>query len=276
MRSLILLFFLSLAAPALAAGPASPSQSCLTPFVHTNKTGKKTFSFKPRVQTPGPNPSDIEDEPLASLTCSPAGRIIDAINGEEDTAHGASMITIMDGQRRTFIFSDMALDFHLSPDRRFVIYSPWGGPDGNESTIAAQTTYLVAIDQPLKPDSQDVLSAIRIYPTEADSFHPSAHPKLDNSESERWDKWFDWFETLPQAGGITWTGPRQFTFPLNGDSPDGPNRPWSGKIFQVTATIVSLESGPPKLVLSIPKSPACPRGVAAIHAVIDAMTACLK
>jgi hypothetical protein len=33
-------------------------------------------------------------------------------------------------------FSELALDFHLSSDRRFIIYSPWGGPEGNDSILA--------------------------------------------------------------------------------------------------------------------------------------------
>jgi hypothetical protein len=274
MRGLVVLAFASLAAPALAAGPISPLPSCLTPFLHADKHGKMLFSFQPRVDAPGSMPSSIADGPPTGLVCSPGGRIIDAGTIEETFAYGANEIDIIDGRMNEFVFSSLALDFTLSPDRRFIVFRPWGGPVGNGSILAEQTLYLVDVDHLLKPASDETLSAVGVYPTDTDDFHP---PAKGENESVENDKWFAWFETLPHPDGIiTWTGPRQFTFSLAGDGEDDVHTPWSGKSFQVTATIVLRGSDAPRVVLSIAGSPSCPNGVATIHAVVDAVKACSK
>jgi len=270
----VLVVFVSLAAPALAAGAGSSSQSCVTPFLHADKHGKKLFSFKPRVHAYGPMPSEVEDTPPAKLVCSPGGRIIDAGEIEDDDAHGASAITIMDGRLSEFVFNDLAMGFNLSRDRRFIVFRPWGGPEGKSSVLGAQTFYLIDVDQSLKPNSKAILSAVNVYPTDTDAFRSPA----DSKNTDSFDTWYDWFETLPHADeDITWTGPRQFTFAITADDSESDvHTSWSGKTFQVTANIVLAESAAPRVVLSIPKSQSCPRGVAAIHAIVDAVKACLK
>jgi len=246
-------------------------QSCLTPFLHADKQGKKLFTFAARVRTPGPMPSALEEEPSTGLVCSPGSRIIYPGASED----GPSNPVIMDGRLSEFVFGDLATDLSLSPDRRFMIYRPWGGPAGKSSVIGGQTLYLVDIDQSLKPNGKEILSIVNVYPTDADAFHSPADSK---NEGAAFDTWYDRFETLPQADkDIAWTGSRQFTFSLAADdSQDDVHTRPSGKSFQVTATIVLAGSQAPKVVLSIPQSRSCPSGVAAIHAVVDAVTACSK
>jgi hypothetical protein len=260
--------------PAMAASPKAPADSCLRPFLHADHHGKLLFHFKPRVQSPGIGLSEIGPGPPTGLLCSPGRRIIDAGEIGDANAFGADQITIMDAGLIRFVFFELVLEFNLSPDRRFIVFSPWGGPVGTSSMLAGDQLYLVDVDQPLGPNSHGILPIAGVFPTDADEYHAPASGKDDSTAQEKWDKWF---AALPHPDeGIQWIAPRQFQFSLSDDNQGGAKEPWSIKHFTVTATIVLAGTEPPRIVLSIPKSPTCPRGVARVLAVIDAMAACSK
>jgi hypothetical protein len=277
MRTLVLLSFAGLtflAPPVGAASPADHVESCLLPFVHTDKHGKRLFHFQPRAPGPGVTPASVDGDLTDGLVCSPGGRIIDAGELEGENTQGASDILIIDGPLKQFVFAELATGFNLSPDKRFIVFGPWSGPTGTASIVAAESLYLIDVDGSLTPGRTASLQAVSVYPTDTDDFHKPPSGKDMNAAL---NKWYSWFASIPHvAGPITWIGPRQFQFPLD-DGDDGQGRARSnGNGFTATATIVLAAGRPPKVTLALAKSPSCPNGVTMVTAIADAMTACGK